>query len=163
MVGRATLELVLASWKGLRGRVSLEVTPPDEEPLDRYRKGLIDSHATQSVLIQLFVREGIVPEWGSLNLDLGSTASGPCNLGLLFLLSELWFPHLQNGDRGQKPPPGERVRWHKHAQSLAWRPVREHHVENVKPQTPHSGGGGRSFAAGGALGPAVFTDSFVSI
>lgn len=78
-------------------------------------------------------------------------------------LSELWFPHLQNGDRGQKPPPGERVRWHKHAQSLAWRPVREHHVENVKPQAPHSGGGGRSFAAGGALGPAVFTDSFVSI
>lgn len=98
MVGRATLELVLASWKGLRGRVSLEVTPPDEEPLDRYRKGLIDSHATQSVLIQLFVRGGIVPEWGSLNLDLGSTVSEPCDLGLLFLLSELWFPHLQNGN-----------------------------------------------------------------
>lgn len=90
----------------------------------------------------------------------------PASWGILdrsLPLPELWFPHLQNGDRGQKPPPGERVRWHKHAQSLAWRPVREHHVENVKPQTPHSGGGGRSFAAGGALGPAVFTDSFVSI
>lgn len=106
MVGRATLELVLASWKGLRGRVSLEVTPPDEEPLDRYRKGLIDSHATQSVLIQLFVRGGIVPEWGSSNLDLGSTASEPCNLGLLFLLSELWFPHLQNGNGKKRPSLG---------------------------------------------------------